>query len=106
MILTSSAPLTSRFQAHTSITLAMGELGYSIKCFFSVCYMQLSLLLPIRDEEKSGGGYIVVDPVLRVGADNHVLPLDCISIQTYLSKCLGPLDEWLDRLKVAKEAGM
>nr|XP_055058383.1 glycogen debranching enzyme isoform X1 [Misgurnus anguillicaudatus]XP_055058385.1 glycogen debranching enzyme isoform X1 [Misgurnus anguillicaudatus]XP_055058386.1 glycogen debranching enzyme isoform X1 [Misgurnus anguillicaudatus] len=57
------------------------------------------------DEEKSGGGYIVVDPVLRVGADNHVLPLDCISIQTYLSKCLGPLDEWLDRLRVAKEAG-
>uniref|UniRef100_A0A671PRQ5 Glycogen debranching enzyme glucanotransferase domain-containing protein n=1 Tax=Sinocyclocheilus anshuiensis TaxID=1608454 RepID=A0A671PRQ5_9TELE len=57
------------------------------------------------DKEKSGGGYIVVDPVLRVGEDNHVLPLDCISIQTYLSKCLGPLDEWLDRLRVAKEAG-
>uniref|UniRef100_A0A673H322 Glycogen debranching enzyme n=1 Tax=Sinocyclocheilus rhinocerous TaxID=307959 RepID=A0A673H322_9TELE len=55
--------------------------------------------------EKSGGGYIVVNPVLRVGEDNHVLPLDCISIQTYLSKCLGPLDEWLDRLRVTKEAG-
>uniref|UniRef100_A0A673IJQ7 Glycogen debranching enzyme n=2 Tax=Sinocyclocheilus rhinocerous TaxID=307959 RepID=A0A673IJQ7_9TELE len=57
------------------------------------------------DKEKSGGGYIVVDPVLRVGADNHVLPLDCISIQTYLSKCLGALDEWLDRLRVTKETG-
>ncbi|XP_036376850.1 glycogen debranching enzyme-like isoform X2 [Megalops cyprinoides] len=57
------------------------------------------------NEEKSGGGYIVVDPVLRVGADNHVLPLDCISIQTYLAKCLGPLDEWPDRLRVAKESG-
>ncbi|XP_026882893.2 amylo-alpha-1, 6-glucosidase, 4-alpha-glucanotransferase a isoform X3 [Electrophorus electricus] len=57
------------------------------------------------DDEKVGGGYIVVDPVLRVGADNHVLPLDCISIQTYLAKCLGPLDEWLDRLMVAKQAG-
>ncbi|KAK6484196.1 glycogen debranching enzyme-like isoform X1 [Huso huso] len=56
-------------------------------------------------EVKHGGGYIVVDPVLRVGADNHVLPLDCISIQTYLSKCLGPLDEWPDRLRVAKESG-
>lgn len=52
-----------------------------------------------------GGGYVVVDPVLRVGADDHVLPLDCISIQTYLAKCLGPLDEWLDRLRVTKESG-
>uniref|UniRef100_A0A3Q3M1M7 Glycogen debranching enzyme n=1 Tax=Mastacembelus armatus TaxID=205130 RepID=A0A3Q3M1M7_9TELE len=57
------------------------------------------------DTEKSGGGYIVVDPVLRVGADNHVLPLDCITIQTYLSKCLGHLDDWPDRLRVAKESG-
>ncbi|KAG2461533.1 GDE enzyme, partial [Polypterus senegalus] len=56
------------------------------------------------DKPKSGGGYIVVDPVLHVGADNHILPLDCISIQTYLAKCLGPLDEWLDRLRVAKES--
>ncbi|XP_028282971.1 glycogen debranching enzyme isoform X1 [Parambassis ranga] len=55
--------------------------------------------------ERSGGGYIVVDPVLRVGTDNHVLPLDCISIQTYLSKCLGHLDDWPDRLRVAKESG-
>lgn len=55
--------------------------------------------------EQSGAGYIVVDPVLRVGADNHVLPLDSITIQTYLSKCLGHLDDWPDRLRVAKEAG-
>ncbi|XP_041849646.1 glycogen debranching enzyme isoform X1 [Melanotaenia boesemani] len=55
--------------------------------------------------ERLGGGYIVVDPVLRVGTDNHVLPLDCITIQTYLSKCLGHLDDWPDRLGVAKESG-
>ncbi|XP_041133692.1 glycogen debranching enzyme-like isoform X1 [Polyodon spathula] len=59
----------------------------------------------IGEEVKHGAGYIVVDPVLRVGADNRVLPLDCISIQTYLSKCLGPLDEWPDRLRVARESG-
>ncbi|XP_041751798.1 glycogen debranching enzyme isoform X1 [Coregonus clupeaformis] len=56
-------------------------------------------------EEKSGGGYIVVDPVLRAGADNHHVHLDCITIQTYLSKCLGHLDDWPDRLRVAKESG-
>ncbi|XP_017292357.1 glycogen debranching enzyme isoform X2 [Kryptolebias marmoratus] len=55
--------------------------------------------------EKLGGGFIVVDPILRVGAENHVLPLDCITIQTYLSKCLGHLDDWTDRLRVAKESG-
>ncbi|KAL0965923.1 hypothetical protein UPYG_G00288000 [Umbra pygmaea] len=58
-----------------------------------------------RHEEKSGGGYVVVDPVLRAGADNHHVPLDCITIQTYLSKCLGHLDDWPDRLRVAKESG-
>lgn len=46
-----------------------------------------------------------MDPVLRVGVDNHVVPLDCITIQTYLSKCLGHLDDWRDRLQVAKESG-
>ncbi|XP_075038622.1 glycogen debranching enzyme isoform X1 [Mixophyes fleayi] len=55
--------------------------------------------------QKNGEGYIVVNPVLRVGADNHILPLDCINCQTFLSKCLGPFDEWEDRLKVAKESG-
>ncbi|XP_019484890.1 PREDICTED: LOW QUALITY PROTEIN: glycogen debranching enzyme [Hipposideros armiger] len=58
----------------------------------------------LQGNEKSGGGYIVVDPILHVGADNHVLPLDCVTLQTFLAKCLGPFDEWEGRLRVAKES--
>lgn len=65
----------------------------------------LDYLLLHSSTEQSGRGYIIVDPVLHVGADSHVLPLDCITIQTYLSKCLGHLDDWPDRLRVAKESG-
>ncbi|XP_029943441.1 glycogen debranching enzyme-like, partial [Salarias fasciatus] len=57
------------------------------------------------DKEKVSGGYIVVDPVLRVGASNDILPLDRISSQTYLAKGLGPVDTWLSRIRVAKETG-
>lgn len=46
-----------------------------------------------------------MDPILRVGADNHVLPLDCVTLQTFLAKCMGPFDEWESRLMVAKESG-
>ncbi|XP_053549692.1 glycogen debranching enzyme isoform X1 [Bombina bombina] len=58
-----------------------------------------------QQERSSGEGYIVVDPILRIGEDDRVLPLDCITLQTFLSKCLGPFDEWEDRLRVAKESG-
>ncbi|XP_028289153.1 glycogen debranching enzyme-like [Parambassis ranga] len=57
------------------------------------------------DKEKVSGGYIVVDPVLKVGANNDILLLDCISSQTYLAQRLGPLDKWLSRVRVAKETG-
>ena len=46
-----------------------------------------------------------MDPILRVAADNHVLPLDCVTLQTFLAKCMGPFDEWESRLMVAKESG-
>ncbi|CAB3994720.1 Glycogen debranching enzyme, partial [Paramuricea clavata] len=53
---------------------------------------------------KKVSGYFVVDPTLSLPDEDH-LPLDCIALQTYLAKCLGPLSEWEARLRVAYEAG-
>ncbi|XP_043554828.1 glycogen debranching enzyme-like isoform X1 [Chiloscyllium plagiosum] len=58
-----------------------------------------------RNNQRIGAGFIIVDPILRVGHDNQILPLDCICAQTFLSKCLGQLDEWEARLNVARHSG-
>ena len=49
-------------------------------------------------EVEEGSGYFVVDPDLGYSPDG-------ISCQTYITKLLGPLTEWKQRLQVAKEAG-
>ena len=45
-----------------------------------------------------------MDPTLSINS-TETLPLDCISQHTVLSKCLGPLSQWLDRLRLSKETG-
>ncbi|XP_033098498.1 glycogen debranching enzyme-like [Anneissia japonica] len=49
-----------------------------------------------------GSGYFVVEPTLHLTSESDLLPLDCITIQTVLSKCLGPFSEWEDRLSVTR----
>ncbi|XP_035713765.1 glycogen debranching enzyme-like [Folsomia candida] len=55
--------------------------------------------------KKSGSGYFLVDPVLRIGKNDKVLALDSICCQTFFPKSLGPLTEWKGCLEVAHQSG-
>ncbi|KHN79226.1 Glycogen debranching enzyme [Toxocara canis] len=56
-----------------------------------------------NDKEPSGSGYLQIIPELE--AAGRPLPLSAIVCQTHIAKLLGPLPEWEDRLRVAKECG-
>ena len=53
-------------------------------------------------ERRTTSGYFSVDPVLKVNS-SETIPLECVSLQTVLSKSLGPLEEWSDRLRVSTQ---
>ena len=61
-------------------------------------------VVPCSLPESTTSGYFTVDPTLLL-SEAESLPLDCISQQTVLSKCLGPMSQWRDRLRVGKESG-
>lgn len=46
-----------------------------------------------------------MEPDIRVGRDREILKLESIRCQTVLTKCLGRLDTWEEKLRVAKESG-
>lgn len=50
------------------------------------------------EDGVEGSGYFVVDPNLSYS-------LDSLTCQTYISKLLGPLSEWKQRLQMAVECG-
>ena len=70
----------------------------------SCSYIFLTLVFfLIFSGEKCGQGYFLVDPSLKTGNGN--LPMDCIQCQTVLTKNMGPLTSWKDKLTVANESG-
>ena len=68
-------------------------------------YAELTVHLPgsfhfffTTTNTQAGAGYFLVDPEL-------IYPLDSIICQTVLSKLLGPLPTWKDKLEVAYMSG-
>ena len=53
---------------------------------------------PALENGMEGSGYFVVDPELSYCPDG-------LACQTYVTKLLGPLSEWKDRLRTAVECG-
>lgn len=58
-----------------------------------------------KSDGSCGSIYCQVEPDIRVGRDRQILKLESIRCQTVLSKCLGPLNTWEEKLQVAKESG-
>lgn len=56
------------------------------------------------EQKPVGGSSFVVEPEMRLG-NGEMVDLDGLQIQTYLSKLLGGLEEWKQRLEVAKQSG-
>eukprot|EP01135_Chromosphaera_perkinsii_P001641 Nk52_evm18s208 gene=Nk52_evmTU18s208 len=48
-------------------------------------------------------GYFVVEPTLYL--NKKVLPFDSLCIETYVTKCLGPVSGWKKKLQVSQESG-
>ncbi|XP_011307475.1 glycogen debranching enzyme isoform X1 [Fopius arisanus] len=58
-----------------------------------------------NDLKPVASGYILVEPELILGSSNEKLSLDCIQCQTVLSKNLGPISTWEEKLLVSKNSG-
>ncbi|XP_070195748.1 glycogen debranching enzyme-like isoform X2 [Littorina saxatilis] len=54
--------------------------------------------------QANGQGFFLVEPVLSVGRDEEIT-MDCLQVQTVITKLLGPFNEWESRLAVARETG-
>eukprot|EP00040_Diaphanoeca_grandis_P022413 m.120406 g.120406 ORF g.120406 m.120406 type:complete len:1491 (+) comp28801_c0_seq1:247-4719(+) len=57
----------------------------------------------VRCGTTSTFGYFHVEPDLRIGTKS--VPLDGLMVHTVIPRCLGPLNEWRERLAVSSECG-
>ena len=51
-----------------------------------------------------GGADVIVEPELKF-SNGQTIDLNCLQMQTVLTKLLGSLDEWESRLRITKECG-
>jgi len=55
-------------------------------------------------ENLNGQGYFQIEPQLILST-GEILRQECLTCQSILSKCLGPMSEWLSRLEVTRHSG-
>ena len=65
---------------------------------------QKKILLFFSYKDEVCAGYFVVDPILKINpSSDKTMPLEAVCMQTVTTKQLGPVEEWLDRLRTTYE---
>lgn len=81
------------------------EIDFKIAGSFQFQFVIENSVSGLFDLSKpNGGGDIIVEPDLKL-SNGRSINLNCLQIQTVLTKLLGKLDEWESRLRVTKECG-
>ncbi|KAL6433430.1 hypothetical protein ACFW04_006521 [Cataglyphis niger] len=94
-----------KFERHTYYQLQWVDESASIHLTLSGSF-HYYVSDQVREHTKPvASGYLLVDPELKIGEDEEILPLDCIQVQTVLAKCLGPFSTWEDKLLVTRNSG-
>jgi len=63
----------------------------------------LTTLYPQSHNPDHAQGHFLVDPELR--CNGTPLPICGVCAQTVMPHCLGPLEGWMDQLRVTAESG-
>lgn len=98
-------PTSIAFVLNTqNLTSEFGGDTNSIRIVFLIINFRYEFFTSAYVNSPAGRGYFCVVPEWHL-SNQQKLTLNSLSIVTHLTKQLGPLSEWEDRLMVAREAG-
>ncbi|KYN10710.1 Glycogen debranching enzyme, partial [Trachymyrmex cornetzi] len=94
-----------KFERHTYYQLKWIDESASIHLTLSGSFHYYVTNQVEGNVKPVASGYLLVDPELKIGEHGEKLPLDCIQVQTVLTKSLGPFSTWENKLLVARNSG-